>query len=124
MIRSAPAADPAWRSTNDHISVPPRGLKPTAQETPYRIDRSNAAHNAMAWLYQHLLLFLSLLGVLSTALKFDLQALPSGAARPRCIRNFVARDTLVVVTATISGSKGDGQRVNIHVYMPVTRYYN
>jgi len=69
----------------------------------------------MAWLYQHLLLLLSVFGVLSTALKFDLQAVPSGTAKSRCIRNFVARYTLVVVTATVSGTKGDGQRVNIHI---------
>ncbi|KAF8456452.1 emp24/gp25L/p24 family/GOLD-domain-containing protein [Kalaharituber pfeilii] len=68
----------------------------------------------MAQLYQHLLLLLSIFSVLCTALKFDIQAQPSGA-RPRCIRNFVAKDTLVVVTATVSGTKGDGQRVNIHI---------
>jgi len=68
----------------------------------------------MARLYQHLLLLLSLFTFLSTALKFEIQAQPSGV-RPRCIRNFVARDTLVVVTATVSGTKGDGQRVNIHI---------
>ena len=45
------------------------------------------------------------------ALKFDLAA----DGRQRCIRNFVARDTLVVVTATVSGSKGDGQTLNMLV---------
>lgn len=49
------------------------------------------------------------------ALKFDLAAFPQGAGKPRCIRNYVGKDTLVVVTASISGSKGDGQVVNIHV---------
>ena len=50
------------------------------------------------------------------ALKFDLQAFGQGDHRgERCIRNFVARDTLVVVTATIDGSKGDGMVVNMHV---------
>jgi len=58
-------------------------------------------------------LLLFIFTVLSTALKFEIQAQPSGAIRPRCIRNFVARDTLVVVTATVSGNRGDGQRVNI-----------
>ncbi|KAF8458167.1 emp24/gp25L/p24 family/GOLD-domain-containing protein [Terfezia claveryi] len=66
----------------------------------------------MAPLYQHFLLLLSILACLSAALKFEIQAQPSGV-RPRCIRNFVAKDTLVVVTATVSGTKGDGQRVNI-----------
>lgn len=66
----------------------------------------------MAPLYQHFLLLLSILACLSAALKFEIQAQPSGV-RPRCIRNFVSKDTLVVVTATVSGTKGDGQRVNI-----------
>ncbi|KAI9784328.1 MAG: vesicle coat component [Geoglossum umbratile] len=51
---------------------------------------------------------------LSSALKFDLQAFPKGH-HERCVRNFVARDTLVVVTAIVSGTKGDGQAVNIHI---------
>ena len=51
------------------------------------------------------------------ALKFDLTAHPAGQHKKseRCIRNFVAKDTLVVVTARIDGSKGDGQIVNMHV---------
>ncbi len=61
-----------------------------------------------------LLLLFSLFAALASALKFDLVAQPRGH-RPRCIRNFVSKDTLVVVTATVSGSKGDGQQVNIHV---------
>jgi hypothetical protein len=48
------------------------------------------------------------------ALKFDLLA-NSGHGQERCIRNFVNQDTLVVVTATISGQRGDGQVVNMHV---------
>ena len=42
---------------------------------------------------------------LSFALKFDIQAHPGAesASKERCIRNFVAKDQLVVVTATISG---------------------
>ena len=53
------------------------------------------------------------------ALKFDLVAHPGHSTKnERCIRNFVNRDTLVVVTATISGSKGDGQVVNMHVGQP------
>ena len=45
------------------------------------------------------------------ALKFDMAA----DGKRRCIRNFVARNTLVVVTATVSGHKGDGQTVNMLV---------
>lgn len=54
---------------------------------------------------------------LAQPLKFDIQAHPGNeqANKERCIRNFVARNTLVVVTATISGSKGDGQVLNMHV---------
>jgi len=58
-------------------------------------------------------LLLLLLPLLSCALKFDLQA--ESRPQERCIRNFVNRDTLVVVTATIDGNRGDGQRVDMHV---------
>ncbi len=62
-----------------------------------------------------LLLFLALLS-LSLALKFDLQAHTGHNARyERCIRNFVGRETLVLVTAIVSGSKGDGQVVHMRV---------
>jgi hypothetical protein len=61
------------------------------------------------------LLTLFLLPLLTQALKFELYAQPLGHVTQRCIRNFVSADTLVVVTATLSGSKGDGQRVNIDV---------
>lgn len=50
------------------------------------------------------------------ALKFDLPAtMGYGAKQERCIRNFVSRGQLVVVTAIVSGSRGDGQMVNMHV---------
>jgi hypothetical protein len=52
---------------------------------------------------------------LTQALKFELYAQPQAELTPRCIRNFVGADTLVVVTAIVSGNKGDGQRVNIDV---------
>jgi p24 family protein delta-1 len=52
----------------------------------------------------------------TNALKFDITAYPQGDKKgERCIRNFVGKDTLVVVTAIVSGYKGDGQQVNIHV---------
>lgn len=53
---------------------------------------------------------------LSWALKFDLAA---QTGRERCIRNFVAKDTLVLVTAIVDGQKGDGQQVNMHVSLPL-----
>lgn len=49
-------------------------------------------------------------------LKFDIDAYHQGSAKAvRCIRNFVAKETLVVVTATVDGHKGDGMIVNMHV---------
>ena len=51
----------------------------------------------------------------SYTLKFDLAAHTGHSNKyERCIRNFVAKDTLVLVTAIVSGYKGDGQTVNMH----------
>lgn len=74
---------------------------------------------------------------LATCLKFDIQAHPGheSASKERCIRNFVGRDQLVVVTVTASGSRGDGQTLNMHVSLeshlplqslnnPLTRFDN
>lgn len=59
---------------------------------------------------------------LSFALKFDLQAHTGHSSRyERCIRNFVAKDTLVLVTAIVSGQKGDGQTVNMHVRIALSK---
>ena len=53
---------------------------------------------------------------LSSALKFDLTAHTGHSNRyERCIRNFVQKETLVVVTAIVDGTKGDGQMVTMHV---------
>lgn len=54
---------------------------------------------------------------LVAALKFDLHAVqPHDAAKyERCIRNFVANEQLVVVTANLDGYRGDGQRVDMHI---------
>ncbi|ORY83771.1 emp24/gp25L/p24 family/GOLD-domain-containing protein [Protomyces lactucae-debilis] len=62
-------------------------------------------------------LLLSLLSLvsLSTALKFDLEAQPAGYNRPRCIKDYVGADTMVVVTAHLSGTQGDGQKVDITI---------
>jgi p24 family protein delta-1 len=66
-------------------------------------------------LYSCLLLFLSL--PFTSALKFDVAAHHGheSAKHERCIRNFVAKDQLVVVTVIVDGSKGDGQQLNMHV---------
>lgn len=62
------------------------------------------------------LLFLVLLPLVS-ALKFDMVAHHGheSASKERCIRNFVAKDQLVVVTANVDGFRGDGQQLNMHV---------
>lgn len=62
-----------------------------------------------------ILTFFLLVIQLASALKFDLPATSGHGKNERCIRNFIAKDQLVVVTAIVSGSKGDGQRVNMHV---------
>ncbi|RFU74407.1 endoplasmic reticulum vesicle 25 [Trichoderma arundinaceum] len=66
----------------------------------------------MRWLCGLLLLVSA-----ANALKFDLIAHSGGESlkKERCIRNFVGSDTLVVVTSTVDGYKGDGMVVNIHV---------
>lgn len=58
---------------------------------------------------------LILLACTAQALKFDLHATPANSNKERCVRNFVAKDTLVVVTATVGGSKGDGMTINMRV---------
>jgi len=63
-----------------------------------------------------------LLSLTTSALKFDIESKPHGHHH-RCIRNFVAKDTLVVVTAIVSGSKGDGQVVNINIRDAVGNEY-
>ncbi|KAM0450116.1 hypothetical protein ACHAPV_004405 [Trichoderma viride] len=70
------------------------------------------ALSPMRWLCGLLLLVSA-----ANALKFDLLAHPGGenTKKERCIRNFVGSDTLVVVTSTVDGYKGDGMLVNIHV---------
>lgn len=60
--------------------------------------------------FSTLLLLLTVLPF-TLGLKFDLLQ----GTKERCIRNFVNRDTLVVVTSTIDGFKGDGMVVNMHV---------
>ncbi|PVH96103.1 endoplasmic reticulum vesicle protein 25 precursor [Periconia macrospinosa] len=54
---------------------------------------------------------------LASALKFDLHAVHEheAARHERCIRNFVAREQLVVVTVNMDGYRGDGQTVNMHI---------
>lgn len=54
---------------------------------------------------------------IAAALKFELRA-HSGHeshSKERCIRNFVNKDTLVVVKSIVGGFKGDGMIINIAV---------
>ncbi|KAF2749740.1 hypothetical protein M011DRAFT_397587 [Sporormia fimetaria CBS 119925] len=62
-------------------------------------------------------LLLLLLLPFCSALKFDIHAVPQheAAKHERCIRNFVANGQLVVVTAIVSGYRGDGQTLNMHI---------
>ena len=70
------------------------------------------------------LLILSTLLPFSWALKFDLAAHTGHSAKyDRCIRNFVSKDTLVLVTAIVDGTKGDGQVVNMHIKDAVGNEY-
>ncbi|KAJ5224504.1 uncharacterized protein N7469_008007 [Penicillium citrinum] len=63
-----------------------------------------------------ILAFFLLVVQIASALKFDLPAQSGhGGKNERCIRNFVSKDQLVVVTAIVSGNKGDGQVVNMHI---------
>ncbi|KAK3988659.1 emp24/gp25L/p24 family/GOLD-domain-containing protein [Cladorrhinum sp. PSN332] len=70
----------------------------------------------MARLLRQFCSVLLLLAVGTSALKFDIEA---GSGRDshsrRCVRNFVARDMLVVVTAIVDGYKGDGMQLNMHI---------
>ncbi|KAK8219010.1 endoplasmic reticulum vesicle protein 25 precursor [Phyllosticta capitalensis] len=54
---------------------------------------------------------------LVSALKFEVHAFPEhiSASKERCVRNFVMRDQLVVVTTISDGSRGDGQMLNMHI---------
>ncbi|KAH8699610.1 emp24/gp25L/p24 family/GOLD-domain-containing protein [Ilyonectria robusta] len=60
---------------------------------------------------------------IANALKFDLIAQTESAKKERCVRNFVGQDTLVVVTATIDGYRGDGMLVNIYIRDAVGNEY-
>ena len=63
------------------------------------------------------LLFLFQIGQVVECLKFDIQAHPGqeSSKHERCIRNFVSKDQLVMVIVNVSGQRGDGQVLNMHV---------
>ncbi len=64
-----------------------------------------------------LTLLVAVIAPLTAALKFDLHPVSAHDASKyeRCIRNFVAKEQLVVVTAILDGHRGDGQKVDMHV---------
>ncbi len=89
-----------------------------ATDAILEVDNLTQAFNRMAYLQFALRTLCGLLLFLACAeaLKFDIEAASLGDPKgKRCIRNFVAKDTLVVVTATVDGYKGDGMVVNMHV---------
>ncbi|RMD39336.1 hypothetical protein DV735_g5795, partial [Chaetothyriales sp. CBS 134920] len=88
-------------------------------------DYSEPAASPEVYTYLSILLaLLPLFLTLCSALKFDLAAHPGHSVKnERCIRNFVNKDTLVVVTAIVSGKRGDGQQVNIHIKDSVGNEY-
>lgn len=106
-------------SRDARISIPPSG-KLFYKALFIKIHSSYLLNLARATMVQRsfwcsLLLSLALLPF-SWALKFDLAAhMGHNSKYERCIRNFVAKDTLVLVTAIVDGQKGDGQMVNMHV---------
>ncbi|PNS20355.1 Endoplasmic reticulum vesicle protein 25 [Sphaceloma murrayae] len=75
----------------------------------------------------YLLPFLAISALIPSVLglKFDIQAHPGHESKEkeRCIRNFVQNGQLVVVTATVSGSRGDGMMLNMHIKDTVGNEY-
>lgn len=80
------------------------------------LTRDTATMARLRSLLQQVCSVLLLLAVGSNALKLDIQA-GNGHDKTsrRCIRNFVAKDMLVVVTAIVDGYRGDGMQLNMHV---------
>lgn len=68
-----------------------------------------------------LTLLVAVIAPLTAALKFDLHPVSAhdAAKYERCVRNFVAKDQLVVVTAILDGYRGDGQKVDMHVRLHI-----
>lgn len=49
-----------------------------------------------------------------SAVKFDVEARPQGH-QPRCIRDFVTKDTMVVTNIRTTGYEGDGQYMDVYI---------
>ena len=114
------------RGTRPNVS-PMRTLQRVLMKFRRKSRDTSPLHHTLFWNYASssgtmatmlaLRLLLSFLLPLVSALKFDIQAHPGheSKSKERCVRNFVAKDQLVVVTTTVSGNRGDGQILNMHV---------
>lgn len=103
---------PFW-GTNLYVKCPLTKFATSTHCTPSATPFPTMG--SITQLFSYLLFLVSL--PLISALKFDVQAHHGheSANKERCIRNFVAKDQLVVVTANVDGYRGDGQQLNMHV---------
>ena len=107
--------------TDRNIVIPTpkerRGINNTSFATssiPDLSDNPSQLIMGASWFTMRSLISLLFLFIhISSALKFDIYA--TSGHNERCIRNFVGQDQLVMVTAIVSGQRGDGQMVNMHV---------
>jgi hypothetical protein len=102
-------------SIQGHVEQPLvcHSLQQSHFDTPFSLDWIAAVMLALKLLVAFALPLVS-------ALKFDIKADHTGESilKERCIRNFAAKDQLVVVTIKTSGSRGDGQMLQVHVRSP------
>ncbi|KAK9464979.1 emp24/gp25L/p24 family/GOLD-domain-containing protein [Lipomyces arxii] len=67
------------------------------------------------WTSSGLVIVFAYLFAYVNALKLTVNAQTVGSVTPRCIRNFVTKDSLVVVNVKTDGRKGDGQVLNMAI---------
>ncbi|KAK4669248.1 vesicle coat component [Podospora pseudopauciseta] len=112
------AALPRCASCIDLNSPPttPTSSSPSLPTTAHSIYSDTQTMVYVRSVLQNVCSALLLLAMGTEGLKFDIQA-GSGhdSLSRRCIRNFVAKDMLVVVTAIVDGYKGDGMQLNMHI---------
>lgn len=111
-------------SPSFRLSLAEKGMPLYVETTTDEYTTTTTPPNIMSTIpFASYLLVLVLLPFAS-ALKFDMVAHHphESASKERCIRNFVAKDQLVVVTANVDGSRGDGQELSIHVRSHVENY--
>lgn len=97
------AKDSAAKHGNSRTRCSKEGLRPDIDKA---VTKMATSRRLGLW---SMLLLLS--SAAASALKMDM---PAGRGE-RCIRNWAPKDTLVVVTAVVSGHKGDGMIVNMHI---------